>query len=416
MSNLRLLHLVAALSGLRFGLGIWVLFYLRLTDYAGIGLAETVTIVTSFALEVPTGIAADRWGRKRCLVAAFALELAGYLLLAAAGGLGGLLASLAVLQLGKSLQSGTFEAMLWESLDERDRDREYVRVFGRINGAQLIAVAGGVSGRGFLYQIDHRLPFVCAGAAFGVAALVGLGLREPERVGSTATARTTSSGFLGDFKQASAALAGAWRLTLPLLLVGAFLAVTEEVLDDVLSVEFGFSPTGLGALLACAYVGAAAAAAVTHRLESAWGRRRVVFGLALVGAGDPGALAAARSGRRRTRRAAAPRVPRGARDRGHGAARRDRAARAARHLDLDVPGGAPPPLRRVRLERRHGDGPHDGARLRALVRPGDGGRDPGGVAALARRRAARPTARAATPAPSAGRPQPASGIQWPTHL
>ncbi|HEX2464611.1 MAG TPA: MFS transporter, partial [Thermoanaerobaculia bacterium] len=243
MSNLRLLHLAALLSGLRFGLGIWVLFYLRLTDYAGIGLTETVTIVTSFAMEVPTGIAADRWGRKPCLVGAFALELAGYLLLAAAGGLTGLLVSLAVLQLGKSLQSGTFEAMLWESLDEDDRDREYVRLFGRINATQLIATALASLAGGFLYQLDYRLPFACAGAAFGVAALVALGLREPERV----MAAPSASGFLRDFKQVSAALAGAWRLTVPLLVVGAFLAVTEEVLDDVLSVEFGFSPTGLGA-------------------------------------------------------------------------------------------------------------------------------------------------------------------------
>jgi MFS family permease len=248
-----------------------------------------VTIVTSFAMEVPTGIAADRWGRKPCLIAAFALELAGYLLLAGAGGLAGLLVSLGVLQLGKSLESGTFEAMLWESLDRRDRDREYVRVFGRIHGAQLVATAVASFAGGFLYEIDPRLPFVCAGAAFGTAALVALGLREPERdtaLDSTpaAPALLGASGFLRDFERATRALAGAWRLTVPLLLVGAFLAVSEEVLDDVLLVEFGFSPTGLGALVAMAYVGAAGAAALTHRLESAWGRRRVVFGLALIAA------------------------------------------------------------------------------------------------------------------------------------
>jgi hypothetical protein len=289
VSNQKLLHFVAVLSGLRFGLGIWVLFYLRLTDYAGIGLAETVTIVTTFAMEVPTGIAADRWGRKPCLMAAFTLELIGYLLLAGAGGLGGLLLSLGVLQLGKSLESGTFEAMLWESLDQRDRDREYVRVFGRINGAQLVATASASLVGGFLYQLDARLPFVCAGAAFGVAALASFGLREPPRdislePLSSASRVLGASGFVRDFQQAAAALARAWRLAVPLLLVGAFLAVSEEVLDDVLLVEFGFSPTGLGAMLAAAYVGAAAAAALTHRLESAWGRRRVVFGLALIAA------------------------------------------------------------------------------------------------------------------------------------
>jgi MFS family permease len=276
LSNLRLLHATALLSGLRFGLGIWVLYYLRLTDYAGIGLAETVTIVTAFAMEVPTGIAADRWGRKRCLVTSFTLELAGYLLLAAATSLGGLLFSLAVLQLGKAFQSGTFEAMLWESLPEEDRAREYVRALGRANGARLAAVAVACLSGGFLYPIDPRLPFVAAAAAFGLAALLALRLREPER--------SVERWVPGGFREAAAALARAWRLTVPLLLIGVYLAVTEEVLDDVLSVEFGFSPAGLGALLAAAYLAAAVAARAAHGLESRWGRRRLVFAMAAMAA------------------------------------------------------------------------------------------------------------------------------------
>jgi predicted MFS family arabinose efflux permease len=253
-----------------------------------------VTILTVFAMEVPTGMAADRWGRKPCLVAALALQLVGYLMLAAAATLTALLVALGVLTLGKALQSGTFEALLWESLPERDRDREYVRVFGRIHAAELIAIAGASLLGGFLYEIDDRLPFACAGAAFGVAALAALGLREPPReVGSTldspsamdrGTASAPAVAFSTDLRAVSAAFARAWRLTVPLILVGVFLAVSEEVLDDVLSVEFGFSPTGLGALIAAAYVGAAIAARSAHRLERSFGRRRLVFGLALIAA------------------------------------------------------------------------------------------------------------------------------------
>jgi MFS family permease len=277
VSNVRLLQAVALLSGLRFGLGIWVLYYLRLTDYAGIGLTETVTIVTAVAMEVPTGVAADRWGRKPCLVGSFLLELTGYLLLAAAQSLSGLLVALAVLQLGKAFQSGTFEAMLWESLAEEDREHDYVRILGRANGARLVAVAAACLAGGFLYQVDPRLPFLSAAGAFGIAAVVALGLREPVRASPSPWIAT---GFL----DAAAALARAWRVTVPLLLVGAFLAVSEEVLDDVLSVEFGFTSRGLGALLAAAYLGAAVAARAAHRLEARLGRRRLVFGMALLDA------------------------------------------------------------------------------------------------------------------------------------
>jgi hypothetical protein len=211
------------------------------------------------------------------------LELAGYLLLAASSSLSWLLVSLGVLQLGKSLQSGTFEALLWESIDEADRERDYVRVYGRINAAQLLAVAAASLLGGFLYRIDARLPFAAAGAAFGVAAVAALWLREPAR-GAHEEPASPAPHALADMRSVGGALARAWRLTVPLIVVGAFLAVTEEVLDDVLAVEFGFSPAGLGALVALAYLAAAAAARVAHRLEAGWGRRPLVFGVALAGA------------------------------------------------------------------------------------------------------------------------------------
>ncbi|HVR28217.1 MAG TPA: MFS transporter [Thermoanaerobaculia bacterium] len=275
MLNVRLLYVLATLRGLRFGLAVYVLYCLRLTDYAGIGLVETVSVATAFAMEIPTGVAADRWGRKRCLAGSFAIEVAGYLLFAAASSLGGLVGSLFVIQLGRALHSGTFEAMLWESLDERDRARGYVRVLGRANALGLAAFAGACLTGGFLYDIDPRLPYLAAAGAFAIAAGVALGLDEPPRATTTREGRST---------EAVAVLAREWRLTLPVLLVGVFLVVSDELLDEVLVVEFGFPPRGLGALFAGAYLAAAAAAHFSDRLERRLGRRRLLFGMALVGA------------------------------------------------------------------------------------------------------------------------------------
>ena len=276
MSNLRLLYILATLRGLRFGLAVYVLYCLRLTDYAGIGLVETVSIATAFAMEIPTGMAADRWGRKRCLVGSFAIEVTGYLTLAAASGLGGLVVSLFVIQVGRALHSGTFEAMLYESLDEKERARSYVRVLGRANALGLGAFAGACLTGGFLYGIDPRLPYLTAAGAFTVAAGAALGLTEPPRA---TTARLESPALEG-----VAVLAREWRLTLPLLLVGVFLVVSEELLDEVLVVEFGFPPQGLGALFAGAYLGAAVATHFSDDLVRRFGRRRLLFGMALAGA------------------------------------------------------------------------------------------------------------------------------------
>ena len=275
MYNVRLLHVLAVLRGLRFGLAVYVLYSLRLTDYAGIGLVETVSIATAIAMEIPTGIAADRWGRKRCLVGSFLLEVTGYLLLAAAGGLGALVGALFVIQIGRALHSGTFEAMLWESLDEDDRSRSYVRVLGRANALGLIAFAAACLTGGFLYGVDPRLPYLAAAVAFTVAAGAALFLREPPRATTLGTNRPAA---------ALALLAREWRLTLPLLLVGVFLVVSEELLDEVLVVEFGFPSQALGALFAAAYLGAALAAHACHRFERWLGRRTLLFGMAVASA------------------------------------------------------------------------------------------------------------------------------------
>ena len=65
MKNVKIAYVLSFLWRSWFWLGIWVFYYLRFTDYAGIGLLEAVMITTASLGEIPTGAIADVWGKKK---------------------------------------------------------------------------------------------------------------------------------------------------------------------------------------------------------------------------------------------------------------------------------------------------------------------------------------------------------------
>lgn len=268
--NLALAHLLSALYGARFGLAVWVLYYLLFTDYAGIGLVEAVTLVTAFVAEVPTGMLGDRLGRRRTLIASFAILGSGYLLLGTVRGLPGLLLSLFVLSVGRSLYSGTFEALLYDSLQAASTAARFPRELLRARAFTLGTSAVTTITGGWLYTVEPRLPFLVTAAVMAVATVVAALLREPPYA-----LGTLHPSLLAETRRVWRRLlaAEARPSIVPLLCVGALVAVTEEVLDDVLAVELGYSPTGLGLLFAGVYLVAAAASGVAGRWAERWAPR-----------------------------------------------------------------------------------------------------------------------------------------------
>ena len=66
--NIKLLKFILPLNQAWFWLGIWILYYLRFTNYTGIGLIEAVVITTGFIFEIPTGALADLIGKKKTII------------------------------------------------------------------------------------------------------------------------------------------------------------------------------------------------------------------------------------------------------------------------------------------------------------------------------------------------------------
>ncbi|MGP3770635.1 MFS transporter [Streptomyces sp. SDT5-1] len=148
------------------------------TTVQGVQTAITVFLLVMAALMIPGGILADRYGRKRCLVAGLAIYGVGALLSAAAPGLG-------VLILGNSILEGIGTALLippvyiLTTLLFTEVTRR-ARAFGAIMALGGIGAATGPLLGGLITSaISWRAAFVFQAAVVAVIILLSRSLHDP---------------------------------------------------------------------------------------------------------------------------------------------------------------------------------------------------------------------------------------------
>ena len=167
-------------SGLRITDAVWVaLLAARGFSLWEIGLAESVFHVVSLLCEVPSGMAADILGRKKALVFGGALAVTYNLLMAFAPNLFAICFAMALNALYNTMFSGTFTALIYDSLKLEGREDEYIQISA--NGSQISMLANAV---GSLASLLKRFlgfaGFYLLSAAFeGVSTLACLFMKEP---------------------------------------------------------------------------------------------------------------------------------------------------------------------------------------------------------------------------------------------
>ena len=95
---------------------------------AGVGVLFGALQLGKTLLEVPTGFVADRFGSRASLIAAVALEMAGYALMLVARGLPAMLCVMLVLAAAYTLTTGCATAIVADHLIARGREGELTRV------------------------------------------------------------------------------------------------------------------------------------------------------------------------------------------------------------------------------------------------------------------------------------------------
>lgn len=145
--------------------------------------------------EVPTGLAADRLGRKNALaVGSFGLA-ASYALIFLADTLPLAAAGLVTMALFHTMLSGSDAAWLYDQLLAEKRSHEYLRLEGRAQWMRLLGVSAtsvlaGAGAQFIGFGTAFALSIVCSVAAGGLA----LTLREPPRSGTEISVRGRLAG------------------------------------------------------------------------------------------------------------------------------------------------------------------------------------------------------------------------------
>ena len=185
--NVGLDYVPKFLSNMNMQSSIWVLYLAYCGMHlAQIGLLEGIYHATSIVCEIPSGAAADLLGRKRCMILSNICIAVSCVIMLFSKSFGCFAVSFVVQALGNNLNSGSEEALVYDSMKCLGQEEHYMGVYGRLN--VLIEVAQGLAtvAGGALAEFSY---FWCYAACVVIAVLAllpVLWMAEPTQCGEAA--------------------------------------------------------------------------------------------------------------------------------------------------------------------------------------------------------------------------------------
>ncbi len=140
--------------------GAWVaILASRGYSLVEIGIAETVFHITSLLFEIPSGVLADVFGRKRMLLVSTILNMLGCLVMIGSVNLAHVCIAMAFFAGNYNFASGTGDALAYDSLKLANRQSEYAKY--ESNQLIIYRLSEGISTlcAGFALMIGYRLAY-----------------------------------------------------------------------------------------------------------------------------------------------------------------------------------------------------------------------------------------------------------------
>jgi predicted MFS family arabinose efflux permease len=243
--------------------------------------------VAMFVAEVPTGMLADRCGRRLMLLLGPLLLAAGFALLLVWPTYEGFLTGEVLLGVGHAVLSGPPGALLFEVLRQHDQHHRFLEIEARLSALRLLGTGTAFLLGGALVRFGND-----SGDAYGaaiiatcvgnlVATLLASGLpRDPPR--PSLPFHEFAHGVAAELRKPAVAWLLAYWLVLFALLRFPFHNYQPWLSAAGEQVPLLHDPLFVGVLFAALNLGAAPLSAMVPALVARWGRRPLFVGMPLV--------------------------------------------------------------------------------------------------------------------------------------
>lgn len=175
-----LLYLYDLLISFRLIDTVWVLFLLdRGYTLAQVGIAEGVFHITSMLFEIPSGMFADLFGRKKTLLLSGTAGILSSFFMALDGWSGWIYFGMICSALAFNLASGTQEAIVYDSLLEGKCEDRYKKVWANMSVIGRVAQAAACAASPIAIAMGYRYTYLVMGILGCGTVLSAAGMKEP---------------------------------------------------------------------------------------------------------------------------------------------------------------------------------------------------------------------------------------------
>lgn len=259
--------------------GVWMLYLAHKgLSLFQIGIMETIFHITSFSMELPTGIIADIYGRKTSRTLGRLLSVISVIIMIYSTSVYFFGLSFILLAISYNLESGAGSALIYDSLKELGKEDSFLKVSGKNEVFYQISRTLALALGGYLATTSFSNVYLGALVIALCSFVQSLTFKEPS-IGQVERSHSFLKDFINQIKSSFRVLKEEKSVTTLILFFEGFSAlyVTEFFYMQNKLKSSGYSEFYIGVLLSIGALTAGLVASQTHRIEKKFKARGIVI-------------------------------------------------------------------------------------------------------------------------------------------